>query len=305
MRINLSILKENLIKVGYIPTDQILYTVRNAMILDRPILVEGKPGVGKSSLAKALSESLKLELLRVQCYEGITSEDILYTYDYPRQLLYTNAIKDTINKNISGLSIKEALLKITQDIDFYGPEFLIERPVLKAINGDKRKVLLIDEIDKCSEEIEYLLLEVLSDYSMSIPELGKTIVSEEDCRPIVLLTSNRTRELSEALKRRCLYLFIDTQPVEEIAKIIKMKAGSSEDFSKEVAENVAQIQGMRLKQKPSVSEAILWARCLKETLGEDAFKDGNKKEIVKTLGVLLKNEKDVRNVEEVMEFSKN
>lgn len=281
---------ENAFKsIGYIPNKQILYTVLNAIKLKRPILVEGEPGVGKTELAKAISQVCSLEFLRIQFYEGISNSDILYEYDYPKQLLYMNAIKDNIYESIKGLQPQDALNKISSSIDFYGKDFLIERPLLKSINNSSQKVLLLDEVDKTSEETEYLLLEILSDFTMSIPELGKTIKCEEDNIPIVILTSNNYRELSDALKRRCLYLYIEPKTVDEMKDIIAVKANVDEEFARKVAEKVNCIRDLNLKQKPSVSEAIVWASSLIMNIKDDTFDQ----DLTDTLGVLLKNKSDI------------
>ena len=204
-----------------------------------------------------------------------------------------NAIKDNIHDEICDLSAQEALNKVSNDINFYGEDFLIQRPLLRAINGNGQKVLLLDEIDKCTEETENLLLEILSDFSISIPELGKTIRCPEESKPLVLLTSNNYRELSDTLKRRCLYLYIPAQTPEEAAKIISAKANVSEKFALRVANEVNEIRKLSLKQKPSISESIVWAASLVSTIGEDAFSPSHKKDIVYSLGILLKNRGDI------------
>jgi MoxR-like ATPase len=287
------VIKEALQKEGYIPTTQIIYTLMVAMRTGMPILVEGDPGVGKTSLAQAVARGFEKELIRIQFYEGITSNDILYEYDYPRQLLMMNAIKDNIHDEISDLTAQAALDKVSSDIDFYGEDFLIQRPLLRAINGEGQKVLLLDEIDKCSEETENLLLEILSEFSISIPELGKTVKCDEESRPLVILTSNNYRELSDTLKRRCLYLYIPAQTPEEASKIIAAKANVPDKFALRVANEVNEIRKLSLKQKPSISESIVWAASLVSTIGEDAFSPAHKKEIVYSLGVLLKNQGDI------------
>ena len=252
---------------GYIANDSIIYTLMNAMLLKVPILVEGAPGVGKTELAKAVSKALDLPLLRVQFYEGIQNRDIMYEYDYARQMLTTLALQSNIEKGTDGLSIKDALDAIKDQVDIYDESFLIQRPLLAAINGNGRKVLLLDEIDKTSEETEFALLELLSDFSMSIPELGKTVVCPEDQIPIVFLTSNNARELSDALRRRCLYLYMPDKTTAELADIIRSKAEVSEKFSHSVAEQLQEIRELDLKQKPSVAEGITWAKILKDNFG--------------------------------------
>lgn len=279
-------IKNKLESVGYIPTAQILYSIKNSMLLNMPILVEGEPGVGKTSLACAMAKAYDMELIKVQFYEGITNSDILYEYDYPKQMLYMNAIRDNINQDLKGLSANEALEKLSNNgINFFGKEFLIERPLLKAISGNKKKILLLDEIDKAQEDTEYLLLEILDTYSISIPEYG-TIKCNPDCMPIIFLTSNRYRELSDALKRRCIYLYIEPKTIEETSEIIAKKAHVSDEFAQKVASKINEIRKLDLKQKPSISDSINWAISLMSTIG--AFDN-----VESTLGTIIKNKTDM------------
>lgn len=288
---SLTEIKKKLENEGYIATDIILYTIRNAMTLHMPILVEGEPGVGKTSLAKALAKGYGLELIKIQFYEGISNNDILYEYDYPKQMLYMNAIRDNINMDLKGLDANSALKKLSENgINFFDKNFLIERPLLKAISGDKKKVLLLDEVDKTSEETEYLLLEILSDYTITIPEYG-TIKCNPEAIPIVFLTSNNYRELSDALKRRCLYLYIEPKNIEESKKIIAAKANVSEEFALKVAQKVNEIRKLNLKQKPSISDSINWALTLMNGMGIDVFNDEDV--MIASLGTILKNKTDI------------
>ena len=281
----LSEIKEGLIKNNYIPTKQILYAVSGAINQQFPVLIEGDPGVGKTSLAKAVASMLGLPLYRVQFYEGLCADKILYDYDYQKQLLTIESIKSSLEEHLKGKTINEAINHV-KDIDFYGENFLIERPILKAINGKGRCVLLLDEIDKSSEEIEYTLLEMLDEFSITIPQYG-TVKCPEDMKPIVFLTSNNYREMSDALKRRCNYLFINRKTKDEIFEILKMKAGVSEDICRGVANCMAQIQKLKLKQEPSIAEAIGWAQYI-----QDNFDESNMSDLEYSICMLAKNKDD-------------
>lgn len=281
----LSEIKEGLIKNNYIPTKQILYAVSGAINQQFPVLIEGDPGVGKTSLAKAVASMLGLPLYRVQFYEGLSADKILYDYDYQKQLLTIESIKSSLEEHLKGKTINEAINHV-KDIDFYGENFLIERPILKAINGKGRCVLLLDEIDKSSEEIEYTLLEMLDEFSITIPQYG-TVKCPEDMKPIVFLTSNNYREMSDALKRRCNYLFINRKTKDEIFEILKMKAGVSEDICRGVANCMAQIQKLKLKQEPSIAEAIGWAQYI-----QDNFDEANMSDLEYSICMLAKNKDD-------------
>lgn len=291
---NMQELRERLIKNGYVPNEQILYALQTAMTLKMPILVEGETGVGKSSFAKALSQALGLGFIKIQFYKGISNNEILYEYDYAKQMLYMNAIRDNIKQDLDGLTPNEALLKLTNEgIDFFGKEFLIERPLLKSISGEK-SVLLMDEIDKTDEETEFSLLEILDTYSITIPEYG-TVKCDPDNIPLVILTSNNTRELSKALKRRCVYLYINQKTLEESCQIIMQKAHVSEKFARATAKKIQELRNLDLKQKPTISDSINWAISLINSIGESAFED--KMALRNTIGVVLKNQSDIEKAE--------
>lgn len=212
--------KRMLMEQQYIPNKEIIYTLYNAIKLNMPILIEGPAGVGKTEIAKALKNALDLELVRVQCYEGLDYSKTLYEWDYPKQMLTINALQSVIKEGISGLTLDESINSFSKSTNFFDDRFLLERPLLKSINGTSKKVLLIDELDKSDEEFEALLLEFLGEFSVIIPEY-KTITCPENQKPIVILTSNSQRALSEALKRRCAYLYID-YPTEQLeANIIE------------------------------------------------------------------------------------
>lgn len=283
----------NLESVGYFADKQIAYAVAGAAETGRPLLVEGAPGVGKSSLAVALSKAFDIPLIRVQCYEGIAPESILYDYDYQRQLLVVSAIRDKINAVTEALDINKAVEFVSRNIQFYGEDFLLERPILRALHTPGRKVLLIDEIDKASEEIEHTLLEVLSDFAITIPELGTIKCPKEDL-PIVILTSNRYRELSAALKRRCFYLFISKKSKDEIQKILLSKVSSDDAFCARVAEYLAQIASLDLQHPVSISEGIDWATFLVNTDSTDAKKI--KDMAAYSVGLLAKDNADRRKI---------
>lgn len=222
----------------------------------------------------------------------------LYEWDYPKQMLTINALQSSIKENVMGLTLDESINLFGKSTNFFDERFLLERPLLKAINGNKKKILLIDEIDKSDEEFEALLLEFLGEFSITIPEY-KTISCPEEQKPIVILTSNSQRALSEALKRRCAYLYID-YPTEELeSNIIEKKAQVDKEFAIKVAKSVSKIRNLeRVKQKPSISESIIWAQSLIMNLSVDDFDEKHKDEIDLTLSVLLKNKKDIEIVKQ-------
>lgn len=246
-------IKNKLKETGYIPTDDICYAVFGMLALNKPLLVEGAPGVGKTSLAKALAEVMGLPMLRLQMYDGLTKDEVLYDYDYQRQLLTLEAVKPKLNEEIKDLGINDAIKHVAGDVDFYGKEFLIPRPVLQTIDGSGRKLLLIDEIDKASEETEYMLYEYLEDYSIDIPQFG-TVSCPEDQKPVVILTSNAYRELSGAMKRRCSYLYIKKKTRAEIIEVLKYRTSVDERVASGIASCMVAFQEMDLKHPVSVSE---------------------------------------------------
>lgn len=275
-------LREN----GYLSNLYINFAVMSA-INGVPLLVEGDPGVGKTSLAYATAKMLDLELLRVQFYDGLSYDKILYDYDYQKQLLTIQAIQGTIKESLDAAG----------KINFYGRDFLIERPILKAISGKKRYVLLLDEVEKASEEIEYTLLEVLENFSISIPQYG-TVTCPEEMRPIVFLTSNRYRDLSQALKRRCNYLYIKQKTAEELKEILQMQSSIDPKVAESVANCAKQIRSLPLKQQPSISELSEWAKYLStlnsDELGEETLKA--------SLCMIAKNKEDRQTMENAKLF---
>src|SRR5689334_9299261 len=238
---------EGLREVGYLPGESTALVSYLAARLGKPVLVEGPAGVGKTELAKALAKYLGRELIRLQCYEGLDEAKSLYEWNYRKQLLRIQTEADD-----TGWSE-------VQD-DIFGSEFLLERPLMTAIASEEPVVLLIDEIDKTDQEFEAMLLEVLSDFQISIPELGRI---EAKTHPIVLLTSNNTRELTEALKRRCLYLWLDYPELDHELQIVRLHSPElPETVARKLVEIVQQVRELDLKKPPSIAESIDWARAL-------------------------------------------
>ena len=249
-----------------------------ALSLERPILVEGEAGVGKTELASALAGALGAELIRLQCYEGIDASQALYEWDYPRQLLYLRALGE---REAAGERAVEGLFE---------RRFLVERPLLKALRAGGRAVLLIDEVDRSDDEFEAFLLEVLSDFQVTVPEVG-TIRAEHP--PVVVLTSNRTRELHDALKRRCLYHWIEYPSLEREVEIVRVRAPDvPEELARKVAAAVAHIRGLDVVKRPGVAETIDWARAV-TTLGATSLDPGVAAD---TLGWVVKERGDLERV---------
>ena len=277
----------------YICNQRIATIVYLANQLRKPILVEGPAGVGKTELAKVVSGALDCDLVRLQCYEGLDEAKALYEWEYAKQLLYTQILKDKIGEVLEGTrSLKDAVERIgNQDSVFFSERFILPRPLLQAISAERQLVLLIDEIDKSDSEFEAFLLEVLSDFQVSVPELG-TIKAKQI--PVVVLTSNNAREMSDALKRRCLHLYIDFPDRQQELAIVKMKVpGIAEKLAEEVVEVVQGIRKLDLKKVPSISETLDWAKAL-TLLNVDKLEEAVVNE---TLNTILKYEGDVRKAE--------
>jgi MoxR-like ATPase len=266
--------RSGLRSAGYLPGESTALVSYLAAKLGKPILVEGPAGVGKTELAKALAQYLGRTLVRLQCYEGLDEAKALYEWNYRKQLL-------RIQAEAEGAGWQEV-----QD-DIFGPEFLLQRPLMAAIAATEPVVLLIDEIDKTDQEFEAMLLELLSDFQLSIPELG---LYEAKTRPVVLLTSNNSRELTEALKRRCLYLWLDYPTLEHELEIVKLHAPELGDaVARKLVEVVAMIRELDLKKPPSIAESIDWARALL-LLGAD---DIDARVFTDTMSIIVKHRTDL------------
>ena len=273
-------LTETLRQGGYIADRGLATSLFVAMSLSRPILLEGEVGVGKTEVAKVLATAFGRRLIRLQCYEGIDTNQALYEWDYARQMLYIRALS-------------EHQLADTGAVDrLFGPKFLIERPLLDAVRTGDRAVLLIDEVDRADDEFEAFLLEVLSDFQITIPEIG-TIKAESP--PLVVLTSNRTRELHDALKRRCLYHWIGYPPAEREVEIVLIREpGISEQLTRKVVAAVNRLRELDLAKPPGVAETIDWAKTL-SFLGET---DLDTSVAADTLGAVVKERDDLELVKD-------
>src|SRR4051794_25753271 len=278
---------DRLRSVGYLPDDRIAATVFLGGRLEKPVLVEGPAGTGKTELAKSVAALTGARLVRLQCYEGLDEAKALYEWDYRKQLLriQAGAQAGSAAGSATGSAQGEGWEAVEDDI--FGEHYLLTRPLLEAIRSEEPVVLLIDEVDRLDVETEALLLEVLSDYQVSIPELG-TVTARQ--KPLVFLTSNNSRELSEALKRRCLYLHIDYPSVDREREIVLSRVpGIGERLAEQVAQVVRSLRGLELKKRPSVSETLDWARTL-VILGAD---DVDTDLVVDHLHVLLKHQVDI------------
>ena len=258
---------------GYIADQDIIISIYLALRLAKPLLVEGAPGVGKTEIAKVLARVFETDLIRLQGYEGLDENKALYEWDYQKQLLRIQILRE------AGLAAEES--------DLFSEEYLLERPLLRAIRAERCPVLLIDEVDKCDPEFEAFLFEVLSDFTVSVPELG-TIQARQI--PMVVLTSNSERELSDGLRRRCVYLFIDFPSIEKELRIVRSRVPeASEKLAADVARVVARVRELDLRKQPSIAETLDWTRALL-ALGAEKVDDAL---LAETATLLLKNRDDV------------
>ncbi len=266
--------QEALRRHDYLADRGLATAIHLALSLDRPLLLEGEAGVGKTEVAKVLAAVLDRRLIRLQCYEGIDASQALYEWNYSRQLIAVRALQ--------AVESTDAVVH-----DLFGPEFLVERPLLAAIRAGSRAVLLVDELDRADDEFEAFLLEVLSEFAVTIPEIGPVVAERP---PAVVVTSNRTRELHDALKRRCLYHWIDHPSIEREVEIVRVRAPEvAEGLARQVAEAVARLRTLDVAKRPGVAETIDWAHALAflgmDRLDEDSAAD--------TLGAVLKDHEDL------------
>jgi MoxR-like ATPase len=279
-------------EASYLPSREIATAVFLADRLEKPVLVEGPAGVGKTELARAFALASGRTLIRLQCYEGLDEAKALYEWEYAKQLLYTQLLRDRLGETIGGATtLAEAAERIAAEGNvFFSERFLLRRPILQAVTSESPVLLLVDEIDKADPELEAFLLEVLSDYAVSIPELG---TFKARVPPRVVLTSNAARDLSDALRRRCLHLHIDYPTRERELAIVRARAPEiRESLARQVVAAVATLRTMDLKKAPSIAETLDWARALL-LLGAEALDDGLVKD---TLDLVLKYESDVEKV---------
>jgi MoxR-like ATPase len=287
---NIDEVRDGLGSQQYIASEEISTVVYLAQDLGKPILTEGPAGVGKTELAKAWAGASDRPLIRLQCYEGLDESKALYEWEYAKQMLYTQLLRDTLQQVLEDAeSLTEAVERLSQEEDvFFSEKFLLPRPLLTALMSEEPVLLLIDEIDRADVEFEAFLLEILSDFQVSVPEIGTISAIHQ---PMVLLTSNNTRDLSEALKRRCLYLFVDYPTLEAELDIVRLKVPNlNPQLAQQAVEVVQQLRHMDLRKVPSVSETLDWARAL-VTLNAESI---DEKTMRNTLTVLLKYEVDIQ-----------
>ena len=275
-------------RAGYLASDELALVTWLALALERPLLVEGPAGVGKTDLARAVAEALGRELVRLQCYEGLDEARALYEWDYAKQMLYTQLLRETVGAQTAGAaSLAEAADRVSgADAVFFSRRFLIERPLLRALSSEAPVVMLIDEIDRADPEFEAFLLEILAERQATIPELGTVRARSA---PLFILTSNAAREMSDALRRRCLHAFVDYPPPSREQAILELRVpGLALRLAEQLTAFVREVRAMDLRKAPSIAESIDWARAL-VLLGAGALDETLARS---TLGVLLKYDDD-------------
>jgi MoxR-like ATPase len=283
---------------GYIADEAIATAVFLALRMEKPILIEGPPGVGKTGLAKTLSEVMAFPLVRLQCYEGIDEGKALYDWEYGKQLLYTQLLRTQLDNYLSvSADLREAVERLSAEESlFFSRNFLVQRPILRSFLSDKRSLLLIDEIDRSGDEFEALLLECLSDFQVSIPELG---VIEARNRPLVILTSNGTRMISDALRRRCLFLYIGYPELEREVAIVRARFPDlCEALAHQMVEFLRKVRELNLRKPPSVSETLDWAQVLSILHAERLSLEV----VTRTVGAIIKHQADM---EQVLDLAAN
>ena len=292
---DVDVIRDNFESQHYICSLEIATAVFLAYHLEKPVLIEGPPGVGKTELAKTTAELLDLPCIRLQCYEGLDESKAIYEWKYGKQLLYTQVLKETLGEILEGAKgLAESVEKLHDFGDiFFSEDFLEPRPLLKALKEDESCVLLIDEVDKSDHEFESLLLEMLSDFQLSIPEIG-TVKAIPDKKPLVFLTSNNTREISDALKRRCLHLYIPFPDADLESRIVEARVPDIPPrLNHQLVSFIQELRELDLKKVPAISETIDWARTLillhTESLDADLVRQ--------TLNVILKFQEDVETVQ--------
>jgi MoxR-like ATPase len=290
---DLQALQKKLGGAGYLTDDRLALVCWLALSLQRPLLVEGPAGVGKTDLARALAQALSRDLVRLQCYEGLDESKALYEWDYAKQMLYTQLLREAVaTQTATAASLAEAADRVGDaDATFFSRRFLIERPLLRALTSEAPVVMLIDEVDRADPEFEAFLLEVLAEGQVTIPELGTV---RAKTAPLFVLTSNGTREMTDALRRRCLHVFVDYPPPSREQAIIELRVpGVAKQLAEQLAAFALKVRAMDLRKPPSIAETIDWARAL-VLLGASALD----KELARsTLDVILKHEDDRTKVE--------